>query len=176
MRRRALVPALLVLVLSAPGCFLGYEPVRYEGALADTRTIAIVPLTNETYEAGTESVVTDAFIREFERSGFLRVVTDQDIADIVVEGAVDEMLILPRSFSSIQFALEFSLTLRLDLDVERRDGTEVPFDRRALSFTELYFASADVEVTRKNKLEALRRVSQVIASRFHDALLVRSVP
>ena len=176
MTRRALVPALVTLCLLVSGCFLGYQPVRYKDALADTRTVAIVPLTNESYEPGAETIVSDAIIREFERRGSLRVVPQKDNADLVIGGKVDEVLIQARSFSSIQFALEFSLTLRLDVKIERADGTEVAFDRRALADTDLFFASADIEATRKNREEALRRVSGLLAARLHDALFERTVP
>ena len=68
------------------------------------------------------------------------------------------------------------MTLRLDVKIERADGTEVAFDRRALSDTDLFFASADIEATRKNREEALRRVSGLLAARLHDALFERTVP
>lgn len=176
MTRRALVPALVTLCLLASGCFLGYQPVRYKDALADTRTVAIVPLANLSYEPGAETIVSDAIIREFERRGSLRVLTNKDAADLVISGDVKEVLVQARSFSSIQFALEFSLTLRLEVKIERSDGTEVEFDRRALSDTDLFFASADIEATRKNREEALRRVAGLLAARLHDALFERSVP
>ena len=40
----------------------------------------------------------------------------------------------------------------------------------ALTGTELYLASADLEAGRKNRREALRRVADVLAARVHDAL------
>ena len=46
----------------------------------------------------------------------------------------------------------------------------MPIDGAALSETEIYVASADVEATRKNRQEAIRHLSRVIAGRVADSL------
>ncbi|MFB3066498.1 MAG: beta-ketoacyl synthase N-terminal-like domain-containing protein [Planctomycetota bacterium] len=43
-------------------------------------------------------------------------------------------------------------------------------DPNALRTSEIYLASGDVESSRKNREEALRRLSSVLAGRVHDAL------
>jgi hypothetical protein len=166
----------LVGSLGAAGCFAGYELVRYEGALGDVRTVAIEALENESFEPGVEAIVSDALATEFLRRRALRLVEDKGVADLVIGGAVEDVFVQSRTFSSIQFALEYSVTLRLRVDVRRRDGSEIELDDRALQDTDLYFASADVEAMRKNREEALRRVAVVLAGRVHDALFERAVP
>ena len=151
----------------------GYRVVRYRDALGDARSVAILGVRNETREPGVDSLVTDALMREFLRRGALRVVEAPDAADLVVRGAVSEVRTRSLAFSSIQFALEYEVTLDLDLEVSRRDGSPVPLDARALSESELYLASADVEAARKNRQEALRRLSTLLAERVHDALFER---
>jgi hypothetical protein len=81
-----------------------------------------------------------------------------------------------RSFSSILFALEYEVRMELGLSVARRDGTPVPIDPHALTEAERYLASSDVEVTRTNRQEALRRLAGVLAGRVHDALYERIAP
>jgi len=66
--------------------------------------------------------------------------------------------------------------MRLDLKVRRRDGTPIRISRRALRESEIYQASADVEVTRTNRKEALERLAGILAGRFHDALYERVTP
>jgi hypothetical protein len=110
------------------------------------------------------------------RRGALELIDDPDVADLVIQGAVEDVQIQSRTFSSIQFALEYAVTLRLRLEVSRRDGTKVELDDRSLQESELYFASADVETMRKNREEAMRRVSVILAGRVHDSLFERSVP
>jgi hypothetical protein len=167
---------LLLTALLAGGCFAGYEIVRYENALGDVRTLAIRGLENESYEPGVEAIVSDALVTEFMRRGALQLIDDPEAADLVIGGAVEAVQIQSRTFSSIQFALEYAVSIRLRLEVSRRDGTTVELDDRSLQETELYFASADVETMRKNREEAMRRISGVLAGRVHDSLFERSMP
>jgi hypothetical protein len=164
------------LALLAGGCFAGYQIVRYENALGDLRTVAIQGLANESFEPGVEAIVSDALVGEFLRRGALELVDDETAADLRIHGAVEDVQIQSRTFSSIQFALEYAVTLRLRLDVTRRDGSKVDVDERTLQESELYFASADVETMRKNREEAMRRVASIIASRLHDSLFERALP
>ena len=171
-RKRVLVWILASLL--AGGC--GYQIVRYQGALGDVRRVAIVGLENNSFEPGLDSLVSDAIAREFLRRGALEVVSDPETADLVVSGAVDRLQTNSESFSSIEFVVEFRVTMRLDLTARRRDGTRIRVGGRALRESELYQASADVEVTRTNRKEALERLAGILAGRFHDALYERITP
>ncbi len=151
----------------------GYRMVRHAGALGDVQRVAVQPLRNESYEPGVDRLVTDALRREFSRRGGIRLVDSSGSADLVLSGAVLPLTTRSRSFSSVELALEFEVELPLRLVAQRPDGTRLDLDRTALRDWELYLASADVEVERKNREEALRRLSQVLAGRVHDALAER---
>jgi len=174
--RRAFAWLFLAAQLAATGCFAGYELVRYQNALGDVKTVAIEALANRSYEPGADAILSDAITSEFLRRGALRLVDDKAAADLVIGGIVEEVTVQSRPFSSIQFALEYAVTVRLSLDVRRRDGTEVKPDERSLQESDLYFASADVEAMRKNREEAVRRVAVILAGRLHDGLFERAVP
>lgn len=166
--------SLLLLLALAAGC--GYRLVRYEGALGDARRIAIHNLENDSFEPGVGSLVAGALHREFLRRGALRVVDDPEAADLVLTGRVASLQTTRRSFSSIEFALEYEVRMVLDLSVRRRDGTRVKLGGRSLRESELYLTSADLEVERKNREEALRRLATLLAGRVHDALYERIAP
>jgi hypothetical protein len=170
--RRVLLTALVLGVLSQAAC--GYQFVRYQDALGDARRVAIRGIRNDTYEPGLDALVSDALVREFRRRRALVLVDDPAAADLVLGGRVSSLETAGRSFSSIQFALEYEVTMILDLDVQRRDGSSLPMDLRALQESELYLASADVEAARKNREEALRRLASLLAGRVHDALFERA--
>ena len=168
-------PLIAWLLLLVPlGC--GYSVVRYGAGLGDARRIAIHGLTNDSFEPGVEALVSDALAREFAQRGALRLVTDPATADLVIKGSVKSVVTRPRSFSSILFALEYEVRMQLALTIEQRDGTAVPIDPNALIESERYLASSDLEVTRTNRQEALRRLAGVLAGRVHDALYERSAP
>jgi hypothetical protein len=150
--------------------------VRYEGSLGDLGSVAIPTLENESYEAGVENIVSDALRREFLRRGALSLSDDPGRADLVLAGSILPVQTSGRSFSSVALVLEYELTLSLSLTATRSDGSEVPLDPNSLRESERYLASADVEATRKNREEALRRVSGLLAGRIHDALAEALTP
>jgi hypothetical protein len=145
-KRRTLLTT-LALAVAALGC--GYAPVRYADALGDAKTVAIVGLRNDSFEPGLESLVS---------------------------GAVQKLGVARKSFSSVALALEYELELTLAVKVTRRDGTLVPLDASSQIETERYVASADVEVERTHREEALRRLAALLAGRIHDALFERIAP
>lgn len=146
--------------------------MRYSGTLGDVRSVAVATPENASYEAGVEFIVADALRREFLQRRAVRLVEDPASADLVLSGRVLPLEVSGQSFSSVVLALEYELTLTLELQALRRDGSEVPLDARSLRETERYLASADAEALRKNREEALRRAAQVLAGRVYDALYV----
>lgn len=158
----------LVLLLLPSAC--GYRFVRYASGLGDVRSVAIQTLRNDSFEPGVELVVTDALLREFLRRGGVRVVDDAQRADLVLSGAVLPLTTRPQSLSAAVFVLEEQVGLRLALEARRGDGTLVPLHASAQNESEVYRVSADVEATRKNREEAIRRLAGVLAGRVHDAL------
>lgn len=151
------------------GCS-GYRMVRTGASLGDVRRVAVEPLLNRSYEPGVERLVTDALLREFQQRGGVSVVRNPAAADLVLSGSVQPVTTRSRSFSSVELALEFEVELALQLAVRRADGSVVELDPGLLRDWELYLASADVEVERKNREEALRRLAGLLAARVHDAL------
>jgi hypothetical protein len=167
--------ALAGIVLAASAC--GYRFVRHEAAASGAdRRVAIHALRNDSFEPGLDSVMNDALRREFLRRGALRVVDDPGSADLVIGGAILPVMWSSRSFSSVNFAIEYEVTLRLRLEVARADGEKIPLDATALAESELYLASPDIEVARKNREEALRRVAAALAGRVHDVLVETATP
>jgi hypothetical protein len=151
------------------GC--GYRFVRYENALHEVQTLAIRTPRNQSFEPGIEYVVAQALREEALRRGALRLLESPGSADLRIGGSVLPVETVRAALSSVVLALEYEVTLRLDLEVTRRDGTRVPLEARLLFETERYLASADVEATRKNRSEALRRLAHVLAERVMEALL-----
>ena len=138
--------------------------------------MAVEPLRNDSFEPGVESLVTDALRRELVRQGGVQLVSDPELADLVLGGAVLPIVTRADATTSVAFAIEYELTLRLDLSVTRSGEEAVALDPRSLQKSEFYFASSDVEVQRKNRKEALRRVASAIAGRVHDVLFETSSP
>jgi hypothetical protein len=158
--------ALLVLACAAAGC--GYQLVDYARPEGAKRRVALPTLRNDSYEPGVELLVADALRREFLRRGAFQLSDDPKTADVVISGSVLPLQTQSTSFSSVVLALEFQVSLTLELSARRSDGSEVALDSRSLRETERYLASADVNALRRNREEALRRIASVLAVRVHD--------
>lgn len=158
----------LLMALWVVGC--GYRPLRYQDASGERPRVAIETLENDTFDAGVDLIFTGAIRREFLSRGGLRLVTDPKKADLVVKGVIDSIRTRSKSVSSVVLALEYTMTVTLDLRFERRDGIDIDLDRNTFRDSEIYLASADVEAGRKNREEALRRVAGLLATRVRDAV------
>jgi hypothetical protein len=173
--------ALAVQFLLAGGC--GYRnqlsvstPVK---AAADGRgpaRIAVLTIRNDSPEPWLDRIVTDAMRREIDARGDFEFVDDPVGADMVIRGRIRPLRVVSKSFSRFVAALEYNLTLQLDLEVVRAEGDIVRLDPSMLMETDVYFASPDVEVTRSNRLEVLRRLSDLLASRVADSLEIIKSP
>ncbi len=148
----------------------GYHFIRYDAALGNNRSLAIRTPSNESFDPGVEFTVANALRREGLRRGGLDIVENPADADVVLSGKVLPIQTVGRSVSSVVLTLEYEITLRLELQARTRDGRDIPLDPESLRETERYLASANVEVTRKNREEALRLLASTIASRVYDDL------
>lgn len=154
------------------------------GRLADGKEsalpsrVTVVALRSDSPEPWLDRIVTDALRREVGGRARLRLTNDVENAELELRGRIRPLATTSRSFSSFVAALEYSLTLELDLDVRLSGGDVIKLDPTILSETEAYLASPDIEVTRTNRLEALRRLSDQIASRVADTieLIERPIP
>ena len=104
------------------------------------------------------------------RRGGLRLVPDPDSATYTLRGRVMPVDTVGRSFTGSVRAVEYRITLQLELKIDGRAGSELEFPRDELEASDLYLASADLEAGRKNRTEALRRLSGILASRVHDGI------
>src|SRR5262245_17157035 len=97
-------------------------------------------------------------------------VEDAADADWVVSGRVLPMKVSAASLSPVVLTLEYQLSLELELTARARDGREVKGDAHELRESERFLSSGDAEAQRKNRQEALHRVSRLLAARFLDHL------
>jgi hypothetical protein len=164
---RGAVVAGLGLALAASGC--GYAFVGSSGGRSLGR-VAVQTPANGSGHAGLEFIVADALRREVLRRAGAELVEDEASADWVVSGRVLPLEVEPASLSPVVLALEYQLLLALDLHARARDGREVKGDDNELRESERFLSSGDAEALRKNRGEALRRVSRVLAARFLDRL------
>jgi len=141
-----------------------------------TTRLSVLAIRNDSPEPWLDRILGDALRREMGLRAGLDLVNDPRQAELVLRGRIRPLATRSNSFSSFVAALEYSVTMELDLEVVRPGGLVVRLDPRTLSETELYLASADIEITRTNRLEALRHLSDVLASRAADLIELMEAP
>ncbi len=157
-----------VLAVCVAGC--GYRFARYQGLDGEARRICVVTLQNDSQEAGVELLATEALRHEILTRGGLELISDPQAANYTLRGRVARVLTRSRSFTGVARAREYEVTLRLELQIDAASGSSVETQSETFEAGEIYFASADVAVLRKNRREALRYLSGLLASRAHDSL------
>ena len=146
-----------------------------EGLQSSTR-VAVLALRNDSPEPWLDRILTDAMRREIGARGVFDLVNDPGRAEWVLRGRVRPLDTRSKSFSRFVAALEYGLTVRLDLEVVLASGDIVRLDSGMLTESDVYLASPDIEVTRTNRLEALRRLSDVLATRVADSIELLETP
>jgi hypothetical protein len=144
----------------------------------DPTRVAVLSLRNDSPEPWLDRIVADAIRREIGSRAVFDLMNDPRGADLIVRGRIRPLDTRSQSFSRFVLALEYGLRLELDLEVVLASGNIVRLDSRTLSESDVYLASPDIEVTRTNRLEALRRLSDILAVRLADSieLLERPIP
>lgn len=144
----------------------GGEPGGAQGA--EAVSIAVLALHNGSQEPGLDRVVLDALTRELSLRGTFQLERDPRRADFVLRGRVKPLGLRGNSFSAFLVAIEYQVTLALELELLRAEGDVIRLADAELSESDIYLASQDVEITRTNRLEALRHVSDLLATRVAD--------
>ena len=139
------------------------------GAASSIR-IAVLALRAESSEPWLDREVGDALRREFDLRGRFELVNDPARADYVLRGKILPVRMVGNSFSSFVVALEYKVTLSLVLELVRASGDIIRLSPRALSESDIYLASLDIEVSRTNRREAMRHLSDLLAVRVADSV------
>ncbi|MCH2184943.1 LPS assembly lipoprotein LptE [Myxococcota bacterium] len=154
----------VLLLTSLPlwgGC--GY---RLAAAGSDTVAVRVNTLTNDSIEPGIGLTLAAALRRETERTPGFRLVESAGVPAYTVSGRVRSVDTFGRTFTPSIIAIEYTVTIQLDV-ILRGPGQELlkvdPFAQQA---SEIYLASADLQISQKNREEALRRVSMLLADRL----------
>ena len=156
--------AVLVASLSAlTGC--GYHAVGAATHLAPgmkTLSVPVFATRTETYR--TETVMTDAVIREFAARTRFRVTPDPNAgADAVLHGTILKESITPLTYNaSTQESSSFLLTLVVSVTLNGRDG-RVLYENKNYVFRQQFQSTTDLPTFLQENPAALRRLSRDFA-------------
>lgn len=157
---------LFLLVGTGCGYRLGGEGF---GPSPEIRSIAIPTFINETYEAGIETIVTNALLRELIKDRRVKVV-GEDEADAIMEGTVTSFSISSVAYDPTGVVLEYRTWVSLDVLLRRGKKGAVLWSKRGLTESDVYRVSSDVLLTEAEKERAIQKIATELARRIRRRL------
>jgi outer membrane lipopolysaccharide assembly protein LptE/RlpB len=150
-------------LLSATGC--GYHTVGAATHLpVGVRTLSVPVFATRTEAYHTETVMTDAVIREFAARTRLRVIPGgSEEPDAVLHGTILKEVITPLTYNaSTQESSSFLLTMVVSVTLNDRDG-KVLYENRNYVFRQQYQSTTDLPTFLQENPAALERLSRDFA-------------
>lgn len=142
----------------------GYHFKEQGGFPGDTERLFVKVLENKTQETGVENIVTEALLNELTLRKTDELASGFDDADVILSGAVDLVTIRTISVGQPDVADERRVTVTVDLNLTKKDGSVVWAAKGLVDFEE-YFVVDDTERTDQNRRDAIRVLSRRIAER-----------
>jgi outer membrane lipopolysaccharide assembly protein LptE/RlpB len=162
MRLFAFVPA-VCLLLGLSGC--GYHTLGSATHLPlGVKTLSVPSFTTRTEAYHTETVLTQAVIREFATRTRLRVTPSSDgDPDAVLHGTILKEAVTPLTYNaSTQQSSSFLLTLVISVTLTGRDG-KVLYENKNYVYREQYQSTTDLPSFIEENPAALERLSRSFA-------------
>ncbi len=151
------------LVLALGGC--GYHAVGAATHLPpDVRTLSVPVFATRTETNRTETVMTDAVIREFAaRTGFKVTPAADSHADAVLHGTILKQVVTPLTYNSnTQQSSSFVITIVVAVSLNARDG-RVLYKNDNYTFREPYQSTVDLPTFLQEDPAAVQRLSRAFA-------------
>jgi len=164
----SMVRRLVLLVLAAPlaaiaGC--GYHTLGAATHLAPgIRTLSVPEFASKTEAYHTETVMTNAVIREFAARTKFRVTPNADPdADAVLKGTILKEAVAPLTYNaSTQESSSFLITIVASVTLTSRDG-KVLYENKNYVYREQYQSTTDLPTFIEESPAALERLSRAFA-------------
>jgi len=167
----------LALLLWAPGCgyhFVGQEsPSHHPTGMK----LYISFLSNETQEPLLEKRLSHLISKELLSDGRIQLVNRSQNPNTTLKGKITSFRETPLSFNQSQNALEYRVTLTLDLSIETISPQKVLWEGKGIQASAEYISSNETLATREAKnraiLELGKNISETILFKiFEDITLL----
>jgi outer membrane lipopolysaccharide assembly protein LptE/RlpB len=163
MNRKFLCLCLAASLATITGC--GYHKVGSATHLPpDVRTLSVPEFATRTESYHSETVMTDAVIREFAARTRFRVTPDANQeSDAVLHGTILKEAITPLTYNaSTQESSSFLLTMVVSVTLNGRDG-RILYENKNYVFRQQYQSTTDLPTFLQENPAALERLSRDFA-------------
>ncbi len=160
--------SIIFFLLVGTGCGYRFGGEGF-GPSPEIRSVVIPTFINETYEAGIETIVTNALLRELIKDRRLKVV-GEDEADAIMEGKVISFSISSVAYDPTGVVSQYRARVALDVLLKRNRTGEILWSERGITESNVYRVSSDVLLTEAEKERAIEKIAGELARRIRRRL------
>ncbi len=162
------VLVLLLLINSVAGC--GYHLTSSSSQhLGGSQKIWVPFFTNESVSPTAQTVLRRAFYEELHALRGLNPASSEGGADLVMKARLVSYSSRAVSYSAIDQAKQYSLSLTVELEIAKK-GDTVPLWKGQLSGEKQYPASTNLALQRNSEEQALDAAARILAQKFISAM------
>lgn len=154
---------LLILSLAISSCGYSNPYVRKTTPVTPTKTILITTWQNRTNELGLESIYFRLFNAWFKNSRRIKVVFDEDQADLKLTGEISAIDLPGLFYGPSEEALEIKLKLTVRFTLRDNRNNSILWQEKQYIFYEPFIIDPSGEKAEFNKQRALLRIGDEIA-------------
>ena len=159
---------LALLLNAAAGC--GYHVTNSQPErMSSNQKIWIPFFSNESSSPTAQTVLRRAFYEEFHALRGLYPAVSEENADLVMKARIISYSSKAVSYTAIDQAREFSLSLEVELEIAKK-GQPLPLWKGKLQATKQFPANMDLALQRNSEEWALAAAAGIIAHKFISAL------
>ncbi len=159
---------LVLLLNAAAGC--GYHLTNAQSQrLGAARQIWVPFFGNESISPTAQTVLRRAFYEEFHALRGLNPAASEGSADLAVKARIISYSTKAVSYSSVDQAREFSLSLNVELEIAK-NGQVLPLWKGQIQGAKQYPANTNLALQRNAEEQALDAAARIIAQKFISAI------
>ena len=166
MAKRFLILAAAALTLW--GCGYGFSgTVSY--LPEQIKTVAVPFMTNRTGEPNLEVTLTQAVIKEFNRSKLLKL-TKAARADTIFNGTILSLSEGAVAYEDVRTALQRRVTIKVSAELVGRVDNTIYWKNVSVSEGQDYDVATDPSATEVNRKKAISTLTKNLAEKIHDSI------
>jgi len=170
MKKLMVLSALLIAVLPLLLCNCGYRLAGLGNTLPDhIKSVAIPDFDNKTTRSQLDQYITFAVKEEFIQRSNLKIESQVDNADALLEGTITRFLVKPVSVGEEGSANLYRVTIELDVRLIDLKSNDILFEGQGISFSDSYDIDDEDFFTRET--ETLLEIVEEIAASVVTSVL-----
>jgi outer membrane lipopolysaccharide assembly protein LptE/RlpB len=160
---------LALLLNTAAGCGYHLTNAQSSRQLGSAQNIWVPFFSNESVSPTAQTVLRRAFYEELHALRGLNPAGSEESADLAMKARIMSYSNRAVSYSAIDQAREFSLSLNVELEISKK-GVAVPIWKGQIQGAKQYPANRDLALQRNAEEQALDAAARIIAHKFISAL------